>query len=49
MRGVDNEKEMVGYDLHNCCLSAFGSGLTWGAVLMKLGKMDFCKTIKTKL
>lgn len=32
-----------------CCLSAFGSGLTWGAILMHLGEMDFCQMIVTKL
>ena len=34
---------------YNCCLSAFGSGLTWGAMFMKLGMMDFCGKIQTKL
>ena len=28
---------------YNCCLSAFGSGLTWGAMTMELGGMDFCE------
>lgn len=28
-----------------CCLSAFGSGLTWGAMIMKLGEMDFCEML----
>lgn len=26
-----------------CCVSAFGSGLTWGAMVMELGEMDFCE------
>ncbi len=28
-----------------CCLSAFGSGLTWGAMIMELGEMDFCEML----
>lgn len=28
-----------------CCLSGFGSGLTWAAVIMKMGEMDFCESI----
>ena len=35
--------------MYNCCLSAFGSGLTWGAIFMKLGQMKFCEEIRTKL
>lgn len=34
---------------YNCCLSAFGSGLTWGAAIMKLGKMNFCDKLETTL
>lgn len=29
----------------NCCLSAFGSGLVWGALTMELGGMDFCEML----
>ena len=32
-----------------CCLSAFGSGLTWGAMVMKLGNLDFCDLIEADL
>lgn len=28
-----------------CCLSGFGSGLTWATILMELGEMEFCKQI----
>ncbi|WP_391572842.1 3-oxoacyl-ACP synthase III family protein [Cohnella sp.] len=28
-----------------CCLSAFGAGLSWGAMTMELGDLDFCETI----
>lgn len=34
---------------YRCCLSAFGSGLTWGAIVMELGQMDFCEEIVTEL
>ncbi|MED4888195.1 3-oxoacyl-ACP synthase III family protein [Lysinibacillus sp. FSL R7-0073] len=30
---------------YNCCLSAFGSGLTWGAMTIELGGMDFCEML----
>lgn len=26
-----------------CCLSAFGSGLSYGAMIMELGRLDFCE------
>lgn len=28
---------------YKCCLSAFGSGLSWGSMVMYLGKLDFCE------
>lgn len=34
---------------YNCCLSAFGSGLAWGAMVMKWGKMDYCDLIVSDL
>ncbi len=44
-----NLKQEMTEKTYYCCLSAFGSGLTWGAIVMQLGKMDFCKEIETKL
>lgn len=32
-----------------CCLSAFGSGLTWGVMIMQIGNMDFCELIESNL
>ena len=32
-----------------CCLSGFGSGLTWGAAITELGHLDFCEYIITDL
>lgn len=31
---------------YNVCFSGFGVGLTWGAVLMKLGQLEFCRTVE---
>lgn len=30
---------------YRCCLSAFGSGLTWGAMVLQMGEMDFCELL----
>lgn len=35
--------------LSTCCLSAFGAGLMWGAVVMELGGMDFCEMLVSDL
>ena len=32
-----------------CCMSAFGSGLAWGVILMKLGRLDHCEIIESEL
>jgi len=34
---------------YQCCLSAFGSGLTWGAMVMSLGNLEFCEMIESNL
>lgn len=34
---------------YKCCLSGFGSGLTWGAAVMKLGNLDFCEIVTSNL
>lgn len=34
---------------HKCCLSAFGSGLAWGSMIISLGNMKFCKLIESSL
>ena len=33
----------------DCCMSAFGSGLAWGVILMKLGVLDHCEIIESEL
>ena len=34
---------------YNCCLSAFGGGMAWGAMNIKLGNMDFCEMLESNL
>ncbi|MGE6487385.1 ketoacyl-ACP synthase III [Paenisporosarcina sp. NPDC076898] len=42
---VHNLKQKVVDNTFNCCLSAFGSGLSWGAMTIELGGMDFCEML----
>ncbi len=42
---VHNLGSLVLDNKYNCCLSAFGSGLTWGAMTIELGGMDFCEML----
>lgn len=46
---VHNMSSEVLTDKFKVCLAAFGSGLSWGAAVMELGKLDFCEEIKTNL
>lgn len=46
---ADNLAERLRGDELQCCLSAFGSGLSWGAITMKLGGMDFCDLVVSDL
>ncbi len=32
-----------------CCLSGFGGGLTWCAIVMNIGKLDFCYSVVSDL
>ncbi len=40
-----NLKEQLLNNSLRCCLSAFGSGLSWGAIIMTLGKLEFCDVL----
>lgn len=40
--------EMLEKKLH-CCLSAFGSGLAWGAAFMNIGPLEHCEMIESGL
>ncbi|MCM1157869.1 MAG: ketoacyl-ACP synthase III [Bacteroidales bacterium] len=46
---VHNMKDLLIKEKYKCCMSAFGSGLTWGAMVMELGNMDFCEMIESDL
>ena len=46
---VHNMSHMLLDSEYKCFLSAFGSGLSWGGIVMDLGKMDFCKMIEADL
>lgn len=34
---------------YKCCLSGFGSGLTWASMIIDLGNFKFCEMLETKL
>lgn len=46
---VHNLQNLVIQNEYYCCMSAFGSGLAWGAMMMRLGNMDFCEMIESEL
>lgn len=45
---MDLREEMV-RGRYKCCLSGFGSGLAFGAVLMEFGGMEYCEVLETNL
>ena len=46
---IDNLSEQMKQETFKCCLSAFGSGLAWGAVVMNMGGMEHCEMIVSDL
>ncbi len=46
---IHNLKEEMKTQSFRCCLSAFGSGLAWGAMIMQLGNLDYCDMIVSDL
>ena len=46
MAAVFNLSERLLVEKLRVCLSGFGVGLTWGAMLMDLGPLDFCEMIE---
>lgn len=42
---IYNLGEKLCSNTYRCCLSGFGSGLTWAAAVMELGELDFCEMI----
>ena len=45
---IYNCKEELLSKKNMCCLSAFGSGLTWGVMFMNIGELDYCEIIESK-
>lgn len=45
---VSNLRERLLAEKLRVCLSGFGVGLTWGAMLMDMGPLDFCEMIEFK-
>lgn len=48
MATVSNFKERLLTEKLHVCLSGFGVGLTWGAMLMDMGPLTFCEMIEFK-
>lgn len=46
---ADNLNQELVSDKFDCVLSAFGSGLAWGAMTMELGELRFCQMIESNL
>lgn len=46
---VSNLSEEMKKSTYRCCLAGFGAGLTWGAALLDIGKLDFCEMIISNL
>ncbi|MBQ3376656.1 MAG: ketoacyl-ACP synthase III [Synergistaceae bacterium] len=42
------QEEFLKYE-YKCCLSAFGSGLSWGVMFMNIGKLEHCEIIESNL
>lgn len=40
-----NIPELLKTEVRKYCLSAFGSGLTWGAMILDMGRLDFCEML----
>lgn len=46
---IHNLKEELRQNSYKCCLSAFGSGLAWGAMVLELGSLQHCDMIVSDL
>lgn len=46
---IHNLSDKIVNSKYKCCLSAFGSGLTYGLGIMELGNLDFCQMITSDL
>lgn len=46
---IHNLSDKLTDNSYKCCLSAFGSGLAWGAMVMELGCLEHCEMIVSDL
>lgn len=46
---IENPQDKPVTDNFKCCLSAFGSGLAWDAIIMKIGNSEHCELIVSNL
>ena len=46
---VHNLSHELTQNSYKCCLSAFGSGLAWGAMILELGGLEHCEMIVSDL
>jgi len=44
-----NYGQRLEHESVKCCMSGFGSGLAWGAAVMELGELDFCRITESNL
>lgn len=49
MIAVHNCRDSLLNKKNSCCLTAFGSGLSWGTVFMDIGPLDHCEMIESDL
>ena len=49
LTAILNCKEELIYKDNKCCLSAFGSGLSWGVIFMNIGLLNHCEMIESNL
>lgn len=49
LTAISNIKSQLLEKKMRCCLSAFGSGLSWGTILMDLGPLENCELIESNL
>lgn len=40
-----NVADLLKNEIHKYCLAAFGSGLTWAAMVLDIGELDFCEML----
>lgn len=42
---IHNYREIFLAEKHKCCLCAFGSGLSWGGIIMNIGNLEQCEIL----